>query len=248
MLFRYIAFSLLTILATGSAVTAQETDSTETNEIDIRKLTDSKVYFSSGTDAALFQSSIFSRPGRSSGLSTLRFSYVINMGLNLNFDASKHFSVYAGVNIKNIGFIDKIKDSTVKHRVYTVGIPVGFRIGNLLKRNYIVLGGGVDFPFNYREKGFIQRGHKQKFNEWFSDRTETVMPYLFAGFSVNPGLVIKAQYYLSNFMNPDYTQGALKPYAGYDTHLIMIGVGYDIHYKHLTRYAETQKKAIKNVM
>src|SRR6185312_6277682 len=107
--------------------------------------------------------------------------------------------------LKNVGFIEKRADTTIKHRTYNLGIPIGLKFGNMRDRSYFFLGAGCDAPINYREKEFIKRGDKQKFNEWFSDRTPALMPYVFAGVSMAPGLTLKLQYYLNNYMNPDFT-------------------------------------------
>ncbi|MGN6478106.1 MAG: hypothetical protein ACTHKV_12850 [Flavipsychrobacter sp.] len=200
-----------------------------------------KFYWSNALDAAIFSTSTYSYPGKSSQLSTLRFSYFFNFGFNFNYDFSNHVGLYTGVGIKNIGYIEQIKavDSTIKRRVYTIGVPLGIKIGNIKRRNYVMLGGGVDIPFNYKEKGFVKRGNKEKFNEWFSDRTTLLMPYVFVGGSFAPGISLKLQYYPGNFMNTDYQENMVvggvptmvKPYAGYNVNLVLLSLGMDIHYK-----------------
>ena len=144
--------------------------------------------------------------------------------------------------MKNLGFIDPEGVlttegfATVKRRVYAIGAPLGVKIGDMRNRNFVFLGGGVDVPFNYREKIFIKRHDKiDKNSEWFSKQTATVMPYLFVGASVNPGFVVKASYYPGNFMNPDYTittsTGAtLQPYAGLVAQTIVLSFSIDVHY------------------
>lgn len=235
MTLRYLIAPLLLIilLASNSCMLAQ--DNTP-GKIDIKPRMAKKIYTSNAIDAAIFSTSSIQSFGRSK-LSTLRFSYILNFGFNFNYDFNKHWGVYTGLGIKNIGFIDKVADSTIKRRVYTIGAPAGIKFGNLKKRTYGFIGGGVDVPFNYREKGFVKRGKKDKFNEWFSDRTPLIMPYVFAGVSLDPGIAFKIQYYPANFMNPDYTQtssGMLpvlsKPYAGYKVNLIMLSIGFDIRY------------------
>jgi len=192
-----------------------------------------KFYFSNGLDAAIFSTSNMQLVGESSKLTTLRFSYVINIGVNANYDFTDHFGVMAGLSMKNIGFIEKVSDSTVKRRAYTIGIPVAIKFGNIPRRNYGFIGGGFDVPFEYKEKGFTSRGSKTKLNSWFSDRTENFMPYIFAGFSVRPGVTFKFQYYPGNFLNRDYVDGnGNKPYYRYEkTNLMLLSIGMDIHYK-----------------
>ena len=193
-----------------------------------------RFYLGSDLDAAIFGTSLFKKGNADSKLTTLRFSYILNLGLNFNYDVSNSFGLFTGVGIKNIGFIEK--DSvTIKRRVYTVGLPIGVKIGNLSKRNFAILGAGVDMPLNYREKRFTDRNDKDKFNEWFSSRTPDIMPYIFAGASVKPGITFKFQYYVSNFFNTSYSVLANNrrsyPYASYDARLLLLSVGFDIHYK-----------------
>src|SRR5690606_26603856 len=84
----------------------------------------------------------------------------------------------------------------------------------------------------YREKGFVRRGDKSKFNEWFSTRTPAVLPYVFVGARVKPGLSLKLQYYPGNFLNPDFTDDAgVQPYDGYKVNLIMATMGIEIPYR-----------------
>jgi len=200
-----------------------------------------RLYWSNSMDAAIFSTSLMQRTGQSQRLTTLRFSYIVNFGFNLNFDFNRHFGLFTGAGVKNIGFIEKFADSTVKRRVYTLGVPLGVRIGDLSRRNFLFLGGGVDVPFNYREKGFVDRGDKEKFNEWFSERTPSFLPYLFAGVSASPGITFKLQYYPGNLLNRDYTTtvqfaggqtSTYRPYAVYEhTNLLMLSIGVGINYK-----------------
>lgn len=196
-----------------------------------------KIYFSTGMDGYILSTTLKQKAGDDIGLSTPRFTGFVNIGVNINYDFSSRMGLYTGLNIKNIGFIEKYSnpDSTVKRRVYTLGIPVGLKIGDVKYGSYLLVGGGVDFPFNYREKGFVDRGNKTKFNEWFSDRTPKAMPYVFVGVHLRPLLSLKLQYYPLNFMNDGYRQTALAgrpelPYRDYDVRLIMLTAGIDISY------------------
>lgn len=196
-----------------------------------------KFYWSNGLDAAIFSTSTLDKPGNDDALTPLRFSFVINFGMNINRDFGKHFGVFSGLGIKNIGFIEKhhTLDSTVKRRVYALGAPLGFKIGNLAKRNFVMLGGGADLAFHYKEKGFIRRGNKDKTREWLSDRTPLIMPHVFLGASFAPGITIKAQYYPGNFLSTGFTETIggvdVRPYSGYDVNLLLFSIGFDIHYK-----------------
>lgn len=192
-------------------------------------------YVGNSFDGAMFQTAIMERPGKDKQTATLRFS-VISIGNNFHYDFDKKFGLFTGVGIKNVGFIEKNGDSTTKRRLYSLGIPLGFKMGNLQKRHYGFIGGGVDFPINYREKRFINRGDKYKYNEFWSDRTDPYMPYLFAGCSVGWGAIFKVQYYPGNFFNTDFTEdvGPLlntKPYQGYRVNMLYFSLGFDIRYR-----------------
>jgi hypothetical protein len=199
-----------------------------------------KVYLSTGMDGYILSSTMVQKTGSDNKLSTPRFSGFFHIGIHLNYDFSKSSGIYAGLNIKNIGFIEKYSnpDSTVKRRVYTIGVPLGLKFGNIKEGNYFLIGGGVDFPFNYKEKGFVKRSDKTKFNEWFSDRTATVMPYVFVGAHFRPLFSVKLQYYPGNFLNKDfaYTSGPatviVQPYSNYEkTNLILLTFGLDMTFR-----------------
>jgi hypothetical protein len=194
-----------------------------------------KAYISTDFDIFLLSTSILEKTGMDNKLTPVRFTAIPLLGFNVNYDFGNNIGLYTGLNIKNIGFIEKSKnpDSTIKRRVYTISVPLGLKIGKIKYGNYVVLGVGADFPFNYREKGFTDRGNKTKFNEWFSDRTPRIMPYAFIGAHLNPALTFKLQYYPSNFLNPDYktlnASGAeVKPYATYNVSTILLTAGIDI--------------------
>lgn len=202
-----------------------------------------KFYFSNDFDGALLTTAFQEQtPGGPGSVGTPRFTYFFHFGFNMNYDFNNLVGLFTGVSIKNIGFIEKssvVTDSTIKRRVYTAGIPLGLKLGDLKKKNYVFLGGGVDFPVNYREKGFVKRNDKEKFNEWFSDRVPHYMPYGFVGFSFKPGIFIKVQYYPENFMNATFTETVevspgvnvtRQPYANYDVKLLMFSIGFDIRY------------------
>lgn len=201
-----------------------------------------KLYLSNSFDGALITTAFDNgllplNAGLPTTLGTPRFTWVLNTGFDVNYDFNSTIGIFTGLGLKNIGFIEKIKplDSTIKRRVFALGLPIGIKIGNLKKKTYAFFGGGVDVPINYREKGFVKRGDKDKFNEWFSDRTAAYMPYGFVGVSTKPGIYLKVQYYPTNFMNPDYVETTttplvVKPYSLYDVSILMFSIGLDIRY------------------
>jgi len=196
-----------------------------------------KVYMTTGFDGNILSSSFMSKSGGDSKMTTPRYTMFFHIGVNFHYNFSKSFGMFTGVGIKNIGFIEKFDapDSTVKRRVYAIGIPVGIKIGNMTEGSYLMLGGGIDMPFNYKEKGFVKRSDKTKFNEWFSQRTPAVMPYVFIGTRLRPGFMLKLQYYPTNFLNQDFevNEGGVtsKPYNAYDVKLVTLSFGFNIPYR-----------------
>lgn len=164
-----------------------------------------------------------------------RFTLFFNVGTNFNKDVSKNLGFFTGINIKNIGLISKPTDSLkLKQRVYTLGVPLGFKIGDVTGGSFFFFAGGeIDLAFNYKEKEFIDGKKVHKFNEWFSDRTPLLMPSVFAGFRVSPGFGLKVQYYPQNFFNKDFktkdkvTGNSIYPYKNLEANLVFVTLGYN---------------------
>jgi hypothetical protein len=160
-----------------------------------------------------------------------RFTMFFNVGTNYNYDFSNNFGIFTGLNIKNIGLITKPNDSVkLKQRVYTLGVPLGIKVGNLRDGFFFFAGGEYDLAFNYKEKYFLDGDKKSKFNEWFSDRTDILMPSVFAGFRFPPGFGVKVQYYLNDFFNKDYTETVngvkTTPYKDMKANMVFVTLSY----------------------
>lgn len=192
-------------------------------------------YLSNAMDAGILSIAVTERPGMDRNLSRLRFSFIANLGLHFNYDFDPGFGMFTGLGIKNIGFSERPGDSVIIRRVYTIGAPLGFKLGSIMARNYFFAGGGVDIPFHYKEK--TGRGKdKIKTGAFFSDKTASVMPYVFAGACFKPGLMLKLQFYPSNFYNIDYEEvnqagTTIRPFRGHDARLLLLSLGLDIHYR-----------------
>jgi hypothetical protein len=70
----------------------------------------------------------------------MRFSPVVNLQAMLNKDVNKNFGLFTGLALRNVGYITKDyidpADSLnykKKFRSYNLGIPLGFKVGNLEK-------------------------------------------------------------------------------------------------------------------
>ena len=195
------------------------------------------VYFSTQMDGYILSTAMYgdTKPGNSN-IGTPRFTAFLHIGATAHINFNSHVGLFSGLGIKNIGFIEKFdnSDSTVKRRVYTIGLPLGLKVGNMFG-NYAMIGGGVDFPFHFKEKGFVKRSNKVKEGEWFGQQTAAVMPYVFVGAHFKPGINVKLQYYPTNFLNQDYQKTVngvtTQPYANYEVNLAMVTLGIDIPYR-----------------
>lgn len=189
-----------------------------------------RFYIGGIMDGAIFSTASGTSPDNTK-ISTVRFTYGFNIGATFNWNLGRHFGVYTGLDLKNIGFIEKESDVTTKRRTYNLGVPVGIKIGNMSpKRMYVFFGGGADAPINYKEKTFTVRNEKTKYNEWFSKATPAIMPYVFAGIGLPHGMTLKAQYYPNNYLNPDYVYKGAKVNTGYDVQLMLFSLGFYINY------------------
>jgi hypothetical protein len=218
-----------TAVAISSGLSAFATDSL------MAKNTERYFYVSGSFSGAILSTAAVSGTASTSNsrLSTPRFSYLLNTGANLNYNFNERIGAFAGLELQNIGFIQKIGDLTIKRRTYTLGVPVGIKIGSMSNRGaYLFSGLGADLPVNYREKRYIKRGNKEKFNEWFSERTPIIMPYMFVGYKFRKNTFLRAQYYLTNFMDQDYTdQNGVKPYKDFGVNVMHLSFGYTLPYK-----------------
>lgn len=152
-------------------------------------------------------------PNKSKSVSgPMRFTLWFHSTIVYNYHFSKHFGFYAGLGIKNIGFItnEKSSYSTVtedvkwKRRVYTLGSPVALKLGKVDKGSYLILGGEYQWLFHYKEKEFVN-GEKRKYKEWMSDRVNQFIPTVIVGYGYKDKIAITFNYALDNMMNPNYS-------------------------------------------
>ncbi|QHS61231.1 PorT family protein [Chitinophaga agri] len=248
----YLIPSLLCLLQLPVFSQEQKTDTTREVTMTITKTYTShrRSYTTFGGEGALLS---FGRDIRDAGKhvpSIPRFTLFFNIGTNYNYDFNRNFGFFSGINLKNIGLItkDDIDSVKLKRRVYTLGVPLGFKIGDLRRGVYFFAGGSYDLAFNYKEKKFINGDKKEKFNEWFSDRTPLLMPSLFAGLNMAPGFGVKVQYYPNNFFNKEYKEtgnsgGAAYPYQQLDAQLIFVSLHCEIRGRY--HHEKIKKKTIR---
>lgn len=177
--------------------------------------------------------------------SILRFSPVVNIQNWVNFDKSDHFGYFTGLSIRNVGFIyDVPSNSDVnynfpdetnvrkKFRTYNLGIPVGLKLGNL-KDKFLFIGYELEIPINYKEKTFVSGSKEDKFNVWFSNRTNTFNHSLMAGIQLPYGATLKFKYYLTNFFNKSFQVndgqgGTLRPYQNIDVNVFYFSLNFGL--------------------
>ncbi len=195
-----------------------------------------KTYFTSGGEMIFSLANIKYNGNNES--STLRWAPLINVESMVNADFTRHFGFFSGLAIRNVGFIFdnyKMPASTKglavetpnykkKFRSYNLGIPVGIKIGNL-RKTFVYAGYEIEFPFLYKEKTFDGGDKIKKTTGWFSNRENWLQHGFLVGIEFTHGFDLKFKYYMSSFLNQDFTEGdGAKPYAGLDAHVFFISI------------------------
>jgi len=146
----------------------------------------------------------------------LRYTAIIHLTQYWHVDFSNKFGMFTGLGVKNVGLIsdemlfngapgiELYQPYKIIRRVYTGGIPLAVKIGSFKDNLYFFGGGEVEFPIHYKEKYWNSHSRsesKTKTKEWFSGRTESVLPSAIAGVQFPGGVNLKFKYYLSDFLN-----------------------------------------------
>ncbi|WP_111669246.1 hypothetical protein [Algoriphagus litoralis] len=141
---------------------------------------------------------------KATGLETAnigRFTPFFNFGTQVHKDFGEKTGFYTGLMLRNVGIITDLNDSVrVKQRVYTLGIPVAIKFGDM-KGYQGAIGIDNEFALNFKQKVFVN-DEKSKTNIWFSDRTKIYLPSVFAEFKSKSGNYIRFKYYLTDFLEP----------------------------------------------
>ena len=163
----------------------------------------------------------------------VRFSPVINLQVLANFDKTDNFGWFTGGTFRNVGFIFE-QSPTVRYKVrnYNLGIPIGFKYGNLDK--VFAFGGyELEMALNYRERKFENEIRQTRFSVWFSDRVNFFQHAVFVGVALPKGTSIKAKYYLTSFFNQDFQASdgngnMVKPYQGIDANIFYVSLNFSL--------------------
>jgi hypothetical protein len=190
-----------------------------------------KVYTTSGGEM-IFSFASISNNGSESG-NVIRWSPFWNFQNLVNFDEGNTFGVFTGLNLRNVGFIYNVPNTNIKKkfRNYTLGIPVGFKIGRM--DNMFVYGGyEIEFPVNFKEKTFTDERKTDKFNVWFSKRVPSVYHTVMLGINLPYGTNLKFKYYLTGFFNKTFketTNGVeTRPYENLEANVFYFSLSFDL--------------------
>lgn len=134
---------------------------------------------------------------------TVRFSMFFHFQNQFHFEFNKTIGFYTGIGVRNIGFIHKWnldgEDLKMKHRSYSLGVPIAIKLGNFEKGIYGALGAEAELMFAYKRK-LIYDGDKTKESEWFSNKVNIFNPSVFAEIKFKRGGYIRAKYYMIGFL------------------------------------------------
>jgi hypothetical protein len=170
--------------------------------------------------------------GASASSQATRFTAFLHVQQHLYYNFSKSVGLYTGIAIRNVGFIEKEGEYTYKYRTYTAGIPLALTVGNLEKHFFIYGGAEAAMAFNYKEKRFNGDTKEHMSTSWFSGKTNTWQPQLFAGVQFPYGANVKFAYYPQNFFNKDYTEQiegeSVKLYEDKSVNLYYVSISFQL--------------------
>lgn len=165
-----------------------------------------------------------------------RFSPVFNFGTQFHKDFSEKSGFYTGFMVRNVGIITDLSDSVrVKQRVYTLGIPVALKFGDM-NGNLAAIGIDNEFAINYKQKVYLN-DEKSKSNIWFSDRTKIYLPSVFFEVKSKMGNYIRFKYYLTDFLEQDNQKVNVEgvSYTPTQSTMMYVSVGYAIKSRELVK-------------
>jgi hypothetical protein len=155
----------------------------------------------------------------------VRFTVFFHIGQYIHYDFNNNVGMFSGLAIRNVGMItDETLPQTVSltngaavpysdykiiRRQYMLGVPLALKVGAFNNHFYLYGGGEYEMAFHLKEKywsgTFDREGSKTKNTQWFSNQTPTFLPSVFAGVQLPGGINLKFKYYLTDFLNSDYT-------------------------------------------
>jgi len=176
----------------------------------------------------LFQSGSIDQGGEDMN-TNMRFTLWFHLGEYVHLDISKNIGFFTGLGMRNVGFITEENDIKTKYRSYMLGAPIALKLGSF-KDNFFVYGGAeYEWMFHFKQKTFVN-DEKIKYSDWFSNRTPSFIPSVFAGIQFPYGLNVKFKYYLNDFLNHEYQgPGDYSNYTAFtNTQVWYISVSFQI--------------------
>jgi hypothetical protein len=202
----------------------------------------SKSYLTSGPEF-IFSFAQIDNNGDESG-NVMRFSAFFHLQGYYNYDFNNTVGLFAGLALRNVGFIynTPVAGQKKKYRTYNIGIPVGFKLGSM-ERAHFYAGYELEFPVNYKEKTFNNERKDDKFNVWFSNRVPVIYNTVLFGVQFPYGFNLKFKYYLTNFFNQDYSEvnqdGITEyPYANMDVQIFYVSLNFNMSRKMYVKYID----------
>lgn len=152
----------------------------------------------------LFQVGMLEDSAGGSVKSILRFAPFANYTLQGHKDFSNKFGLYAGIGVKNVGFITRQNstDMNVKSRAYCISVPLGLKFGNFKEDKYLFVAGEFLTQLDYKEKVFI--GSDKSKRKSYYDNDINLFNYSASIGLHLKGFIIGAEYTLSNFFDDKY--------------------------------------------
>jgi hypothetical protein len=182
----------------------------------------------------------------------LRWTVFYHTGTYNNHDLTGNLGIFYGLALRNIGFItnDELIDANfynvVKRRSYSLGIPVGIKLGNLDDNAFLFGGAEYELLFHYKEKRFIDGTRIYKNRDWFSSRTNRFIPSLFIGVNLKSQMAVTFKYYMGDFMNRSFQESGTgtRPYSQMDSRLFYISLSKKFRYQRLSDLAKVHVLSI----
>lgn len=150
----------------------------------------------------------------------VRFTTFYHVTQLWHLDFGENIGMYTGLGIRNVGMIsnemlntgasgmEAVQPYKIIRRLYTGGIPLAMKLGAFDQNLYVYGGGEIEFGIHYKEKywnSHDRSGSKTKTKAWFASQTNNILPSVFAGVQLPGGANVKFRYYLTDFLNHNYT-------------------------------------------
>jgi hypothetical protein len=192
-------------------------------------------YFASATELIFSWGNVTADPLKPNNI--VRFTCFLHLEEQFHHDFSSKAGIYTGLSIRNVGLINDLNDTVkIKQRVYTLGIPVALKIGNMDRGTYATVGVEGELAFAYKQKVFIN-DEKTKTVIWFSDRTNLFLPSAFAELKFSDGLYVKFKYYLTDFLTQDNQKinGVTFNYVPTQSQMMYASIGWILKDKYMNK-------------